>query len=312
MGTGLRRPAGSRNGTGAQATDAGAASKPRSAGEPPAPGLHIVGTPIGNLGDITLRALTVLRGVDLIACEDTRVFAKLAAAHGIAAPTIAYADATRARTEPRVLAALAEGKRVALVSDAGMPLVSDPGYPLVRAAIERGHPVSVAPGPSAPLAALALSGLPSERFLFAGFLPTKSGERRRAIGELAAIPATLLFFEAPHRLPESLADLTDLLGPRPAAVARELTKLFEEVRRAPLDALARHYAEHPDIRGEIVVVVAPPGDSQPADAAEIDRALGEAMHSASLRDAAAEVAARFGRPRREVYARALELKRSQE
>ncbi len=268
-----------------------------------------MGTPIGNMRDITLRALDVLREADLIACEDTRVFAKLASHHGLSAPTVAYSDATQEAAEPRIVKALDDGKRVALVSDAGMPLISDPGYRLVRAALARGHAVTSAPGPSAVPLALALSGLPAERFFFAGFLPAKSSERRRAVAETAAVPSTLVFFEAPHRLAASLGELAELLGPRPAAVARELTKMFEEVRRAPLDELAAHYAKHPDVKGEIAIVIGPPG-AAPAPAAErLDELLREAMAGASLRDAAAEVAARFGLSRRQVYARALALKR---
>lgn len=290
------------------------ASGGQAAGKPPpdrriGPGLHIVATPIGNLRDITLRALDVLRAVDLIACEDTRVFAKLATHHGIGAPTIAYSDATQDAAEPRLLRALAEGKRVALVSDAGMPLISDPGYRLVRAALAGGHAVTAVPGPSAVPMALALSGLPTDRFFFAGFLPSKSGERRRAIADAAQIPATLVFFEAPHRLAASLADLADLLGERPAAVARELTKLFEEVRRAPLQELAAHYAAQAEVKGEIVLVIGPPGDAVAPAAEALDAALRQAMAGASVKDAAAEIAARFGLRRREVYARALELKR---
>src|SRR5215510_2881640 len=218
-----------------QASDGQAPRKP-----PLAPGLHIVATPIGNMKDITLRALDVLHAADLIACEDTRVFAKLASHYGIKAPTVAYSDATQEAAEPRILRALAAGQRVALVSDAGMPLISDPGYRLVRAALARDLAVTAAPGPSAVPMALALSGLPTDRFFFGGFLPAKGGERRRAIGDAALIPSTVVFFEAPHRLAASLADLAELLGDRPAAVARELTKLFEEVRRAPLGALASH------------------------------------------------------------------------
>jgi 16S rRNA (cytidine1402-2'-O)-methyltransferase len=289
-----------------QASDGRAPSKPLSV----APGLHIVATPIGNMADITLRALDVLRSVDLIACEDTRVFAKLASRYGIAAPTVAYSDATQQAHEPAIMRALDGGKRVALVSDAGMPLISDPGYRLVRAAVARGHAVTSAPGPSAVPMALALSGLPTDRFFFAGFLPAKSGERRRAIGEASTVPSTLVFFEAPHRLAASLADLAELLGDRAAAVARELTKLHEEVRRAPLGELAAHYAEHPDVKGEIVLVIGPPdADAVALAAGAVDQALREAMEGASLKDAAAEVAARLGLKRREVYARALELKR---
>lgn len=274
-------------------------------------GLHIVATPIGNMGDITLRALEVLRAADVIACEDTRVFAKLARHYAVTAPTIAYSDATQDAAEPRVLRALAEGKRVALVSDAGMPLISDPGYRLVRAALAGGHAVTCAPGASSVPVALALSGLPTDRFYFAGFLPSRAAERRRAIVEAAGVPGTLVFFEAPHRLAASLGDLAELLGPRPAAVARELTKLFEEVRRAPLDQLAAHYAAQPGVKGEIAIVVGPPGEDAPPAARDVDAALRTAMQNASVRDAAAEVAARLGLQRREVYARALQLKREQ-
>ncbi len=292
-------------GEAAQASDEQALRKPPAV----SPGLHIVATPIGNLRDITLRALDVLRAADLIACEDTRVFAKLARTYGISAPTIAYADATQAAAEPRLLRALREGKRVALVSDAGTPLISDPGYRLVRAALTGGHPVTSAPGASAVPMALALSGLPTERFFFAGFLPARRVERRRAIAEAGTVPSTLVFFEAPHRLPESLADLAELLGPRPAAVARELTKLFEEVRRAPLDQLAAHYEAQPDVKGEIAIVVGPPGEAEVPAAGALDEALQAALQNASVKDAAAEVAARLGLKRRDVYARALQLKR---
>ncbi|MGD9885314.1 MAG: 16S rRNA (cytidine(1402)-2'-O)-methyltransferase [Reyranella sp.] len=287
-----------------QASDGQARRKP-----PLAPGLHIVATPIGNLRDITLRALDVLHGADLIACEDTRVFAKLASHYGIAAPIVAYSDATQDDAEPRLLRALAAGKRVALVSDAGMPLISDPGYRLVRAALAGGHFVTAAPGASALPTALALSGLPTDRFYFGGFLPAREGERRRAIAAAGSVPSTLVFFEAPHRLGPSLADLAELLGPRPAAIARELTKLFEEVRRGPLDELARHYAGHPNVKGEIAIVIGPPEPAAAPRPGAVDEALRLAMAGASVKDAAAEVAARYGLQRREVYARALELKR---
>ena len=288
-----------------QASDGQASRKP----PPLVPGLHIVATPIGNMRDITLRALDVLREADLIACEDTRVFAKLASHYGIAAPTVAYSDATQDAAEPRIVRALAAGKRVALVSDAGMPLISDPGYRLVRAALAGDHVVTSAPGASAVPMALALSGLPTDRFFFGGFLPAKESERRRAIASAAAVAATLVFFEAPHRLAASLVDLAELLGPRPAAIARELTKLFEEVRRGPLTELAQHYALHPDVRGEIVLVIGPPGETEAPAAERLDEALRSAMAGASVKDAAAEVAARYGLRRRDVYARALELKR---
>ncbi|MGZ5908256.1 MAG: 16S rRNA (cytidine(1402)-2'-O)-methyltransferase [Reyranella sp.] len=288
-----------------QASDGQASRKP----PPLVPGLHIVATPIGNLRDITLRALDVLREADLIACEDTRVFAKLASHYGITAPTVAYSDATQDAAEPKIVRALAAGKRVALVSDAGMPLISDPGYRLVRAALAADHVVTSAPGASAVPMALALSGLPTDRFFFGGFLPAKESERRRAIASAAAVPATLVFFEAPHRLAASLVDLAELLGPRPAAIARELTKLFEEVRRGPLTELAQHYALHPDVKGEIVLVIGPPGETEAPAAERLDEALRSAMAGASVKDAAAEVAARYGLKRRDVYARALELRR---
>jgi 16S rRNA (cytidine1402-2'-O)-methyltransferase len=286
------------------------ASDGRGSRKPPlAPGLHIVATPIGNMGDITLRALDTLRGADLIACEDTRVFAKLASHHGISVPTIAYSDATQDAAEPRLVRALGEGKRVALVSDAGMPLISDPGYRLVRAALAGGHRVTPAPGASAVPMALALSGLPTDRFFFSGFLPAKPLDRRRAITEAGAVPATLVFFEAPHRLAASLADLAELLGDRPAAVARELTKLFEEVRRAPLGELAAHYGKQAEVKGEIAIVIGPPGDQEAPSEERLDAALRQAMAGASVKDASAEVAARLGLKRRDVYARALALKR---
>jgi 16S rRNA (cytidine1402-2'-O)-methyltransferase len=287
-----------------QASDGQAPRKP-----PPAAGLHIVATPIGNMRDITLRALDVLHAADLIACEDTRVFAKLASHYGISAPTVAYSDATQDANEPRIVRALEAGKRVALVSDAGMPLISDPGYRLVRAALARGLAVTSAPGPSAVPMALALSGLPTDRFFFGGFLPAKEGERRRAIGAVASLPATLVFFEAPHRLGASLADLAELLGARPAAVARELTKLFEEVRRDSLDKLAAHYTRHPDVKGEIAIVIGAPDEEAAPQAGVLDEALRTALAGASVKDAAAEVAARYGLKRRDVYARALELRR---
>jgi 16S rRNA (cytidine1402-2'-O)-methyltransferase len=291
---------------GLQASDAGGSRKPL----PVVPGLHIVATPIGNMGDITLRALDVLRGVDLIACEDTRVFGKLASHYGISAPTIAYSDATQEAAEPRLAKALGQGARVALVSDAGMPLISDPGYRLVRAALAGGHAVTCAPGASAVPMALAVSGLPTDRFFFGGFLPAKPVERRRAIGEAAIVPATIVFFEAPHRLAASLGDLAELLGARPAAVARELTKLFEEVRRGTLPELAEHYAAQDEVRGEIVLVIGGPVEGAAPAAGTLDEALREAMAGASVKDAASEVAARLGLKRRDVYARALELKRT--
>lgn len=286
-----------------EGTRAGGPSKPD-------PGLYLVATPIGNAEDITLRALRILRGVDAIACEDTRVTRKLLTRYGIATPTLAYHEHNAAKVRPQLLQRLTDGAAIALVSDAGTPLVSDPGYKLVQGCIAAGIPVTAIPGPSAPLAALVLSGLPTDRFLFAGFLPPKAAGRRAALDELAAVPATLVLFESAQRLPALLADLAEVLGARPAAVARELTKLHEEVRRGPLPELAAHYAAAGPPRGEVVVVVAPPAaEAGRADTATVDRALREALGRASLRDASAEVAAATGWPRRQVYARALALTR---
>ena len=218
------------------------------------PGLYLVATPIGNADDITLRAIHVLRAADAVFAEDTRVTAKLLTLHGLTRPLHSYREHNAARAEQDILRHLGEGRAVALVSDAGTPLISDPGQRLVRAVVSQGFTVTPVPGASAPLAALTASGLAGERFLFAGFLPQRGTERRRVIRELVAAPATLVFFEAPSRVGESLADLAAILGPRPAAVAREVTKLHEEFRRAPLDELAVHY-ESNAARGEIVIVV---------------------------------------------------------
>ena len=273
------------------------------------PGLSIVATPIGNAADITLRALAVLDGVDAIACEDTRVTGKLLALYDIRKPCIAYNDHNAERVRPALIERLRRGERLALVSDAGTPLVSDPGYKLVRAAIAEGLPVTAVPGASAPLAALALSGLPTDRFFFAGFLPRLAAARRRALTALADLPATLIFFESPRRLGAALADMLAALGDRPAAVARELTKLFEEVRRARLGDLAAHYGSTAAPRGEVVILVGAPeaGADRAAAAATLDDRLRSARAGASLRDAVAAVAAATGLPRGAVYARALQL-----
>lgn len=244
--------------------------------------------------------------MDLIAAEDTRVTAKLLAIHGIERPLTAYNDHNAARERPRLLKKLQDGARVALVSDAGMPLVSDPGYKLVREALAAGLPVEVIPGASATLTALALSGLPSDRFLFAGFLPAKAGERRRLVEEFKSLQATLIFFEAPQRLGESLADLAAVLGPRPAAVARELTKLHQEVRRGDLASLAAAYADT-EPKGEITLVVAPAPEAE-ADFSKVDRALDQALAFMPVRAAVDLVSEMLEAPRREVYARALKKK----
>jgi 16S rRNA (cytidine1402-2'-O)-methyltransferase len=273
----------------------------------PAAGLYVTATPIGNAGDITLRALELLRAADVIACEDTRVTGKLLSRYGIDTSMQPYHEHNAARMRPLLLQRLAAGEVVALVSDAGTPLISDPGFKLVQAAIAEGIFVTVLPGASAPLAALCVAGLPTDRFLFAGFLPSKTAQRRRVLNELKQIPATLVFLESAQRLAASLADMAEVLGPRSAAVARELTKLFEEVRRDTLGALAQHYAEAGPPRGEVVVAVAPPLDTGAA-AIDLDTALATALARMSLREAAAAVAEATGLPRRQVYARALVLK----
>jgi 16S rRNA (cytidine1402-2'-O)-methyltransferase len=274
---------------------------PRLAG-----GLYVVATPIGNLGDITLRALATLAGADLIACEDTRVTHKLLDRYGITTPLTAYHDHNAAKARPALLRRLAEGASVALVSDAGTPLVSDPGYKLVGAAQEAGHAVTALPGPSALLAALTVAGLPTDQFLFAGFLPPKQAARQARIAELKAIPATVVLFETGPRLAATLADLAAGLGPRDAAVCRELTKLHEEIRRGDLNTLAQG-ADAGESRGEIVLVIGPPPASDQPSAADTEALLREALTRSSLKDAVAEIAEATGAPRRQLYQRALEL-----
>jgi 16S rRNA (cytidine1402-2'-O)-methyltransferase len=275
-----------------------------------ASGLHLVATPIGNLGDITLRALWVLRGVDRILCEDTRVTARLLASYGVNKPLDPYHDHNADRVRPAILAALRRGETLALVSDAGTPLISDPGFKLVRAALAENLPVTAAPGPSAALTALILSGLPPEIFLFAGFLPARSPARRRALANWSDLAATLIFFEGPSRLAASLADMAEILGDRGAAVARELTKRHEEIHRGQLSALAQHYRDAGAPRGEAVIVVGPPEIAPPATASDVDHRLGELLAGHSLRDAVAQLAAETGIARRALYERALALQRA--
>jgi 16S rRNA (cytidine1402-2'-O)-methyltransferase len=275
-----------------------------------APGLYLVATPIGHSRDITLRALDVLAGADLLAAEDTRQTRKLLDIHGIRRPPrsiLPYHDHNGAAQRPRLLAAMAEGRSVALVSDAGTPLVADPGWRLACEAVAAGLAVTAVPGASALLAALSVAALPTDRFLFAGFLPPRDAARRRTLSELAAVPATLVFYESPRRLAACLAAMAEVLGAgRSAAVCRELTKRFEEVRRGTLGGLAGAQAGAPVPRGEMVVLVGPPLAPEP-DADALDAALLAALARHSMRDAAAEVAARLDLPRRQVYARALEL-----
>jgi 16S rRNA (cytidine1402-2'-O)-methyltransferase len=278
--------------------------------EPLSPGLYVVATPIGNLKDVTFRALGVLAAADAILAEDTRVTKRLLAHYGIATPLLTYNEHSNAAVRERMVHRLKDGQALALVSDAGTPLVSDPGYRLVGAAIAAGLPVTPIPGPSAILTALVVSGLPTDRFFFEGFLPPKSAARRSRLAELAGIPGTLMLFEAPHRLPAMLADAADVLGERAAVVARELTKLFETVRRGSLRELASLFAQEGPPKGEIVVLI---GEGASAAAPEADAAFDEKLSAAlarhSIKDAAALVAAETGLPRRDVYARALAIAR---
>ena len=273
-------------------------------------GLVLVATPIGNLADFSPRAAAALRTADLVLCEDTRTTARLLQHHGITVRTEALHDHNEEGRVPGLLQRLRDGARIAVVSDAGTPLVSDPGFRLVRAAVAAGLPVTAVPGANAAVTALVLSGLPPQPFLFLGFPPPRSAARLAAFGqlraaELAGLSATLIWHEAPHRLAEMLADAATTFGPRPAAVARELTKRFEEVRRAPLPDLAAFYAAEP-ARGEITVILGPP-DPETTEAADLDTLLHQALANGTVKDAAATVAAATGLPRKTVYSRALEL-----
>lgn len=271
-----------------------------------APGLYIVATPIGNLRDITLRALDVLAQADLVLAEDTRVTGKLLSAYGLKKPLERYDEHAAERARPKILAVLAKGGRVALVSDAGTPLVSDPGYRLVNEVLEAGANVWPIPGASALLAALTVSGLPTDRFMFVGFPPTKSLARKSFFADLAASRATLIFYEGGPRLAASLADMAQAFGPRPASVSRELTKLFETTIRGPLDVLAADpRLDSP--KGEIVVLVGP-AEQEAATEADADAALSEALTRMGPSEAAAQVAKALGLDRRSLYRRALELK----
>jgi 16S rRNA (cytidine1402-2'-O)-methyltransferase len=275
---------------------------------PLAPGLYLVATPIGNLGDISLRALAVLARADLIAAEDTRHSKKLLTHYGIAAKLTPYHEHNAATERPRLLARLRAGEAVALISDAGTPLISDPGYKLVRAALDEGLAVTSIPGPSATLAALTSAGLPTDTFLFAGFLPPKQGARRARLGELADAPATLIFFETAPRLAKSLADMAEALGPREAAVARELTKLHETVTRGTLPELASEFAQSEQLKGELVVLVAPPSlDQTEASDDAIIAALREALETESFRDAVRTVTEKVNASRARVYELGLKL-----
>jgi 16S rRNA (cytidine1402-2'-O)-methyltransferase len=275
--------------------------------KPLASGLYVVATPIGNLGDITLRALETLAAADLVACEDTRVTRKLCERYGLTTPLTPYHDHNAATARPHILRRLAAGEAIALVSDAGTPLVSDPGYKLVRAAQEEGHSVIAIPGASAVLAALTVAGLPTDRFFFAGFLPNKASARDERITEFATLPATAVLFEAGSRIADTLGLLARKLGSRDTVVCRELTKLHEEVRRGDLAALAEHWAHDGETRGEFVIVIAPAAEPVHHDQ-DVDDLLRRALAGASVKEAVAAVAAATGQPRRHIYQRALALK----
>jgi 16S rRNA (cytidine1402-2'-O)-methyltransferase len=273
----------------------------------PAGGLYLVATPIGNLGDITLRALETLAGVDLIACEDTRITRRLTERYGIATQLTPYHEHNAALARPKILEHLAQGASVALVSDAGTPLISDPGYKLVRAVCAAGFGVIALPGPSSVLTALSVAALPTDRFYFEGFLPPKRTARRARLTELSRLDATLVLFESGNRVQETLADLAEIRGTREAAICREMTKMHEEVSRAPLVELAQSAATL-ETRGEFVLVIGPQAEgAQIMTAEEVDDLLRDRLSRDSVKDAVAHAVEVSGRPRREIYARALEL-----
>ncbi len=271
------------------------------------PALYLVATPIGNLGDITIRALETLAAADIVACEDTRVTRVLLDRYGIRRRTTAYHEHNAAEAGPKLVEAVMAGRSVALVSDAGTPLVSDPGYRLVESVVEAGGRVIPVPGASALLSALTASGLPSDTFLFAGFLPSRAGQRKTRLDELKAAPATLVFYESPRRLAETLSAMAETLGDRPAAIGRELTKAFEEMRRGSLAELAASYAEEDTPRGEIVICVGLPANEQP-DAADIDALLLSLAAELGASKAAGEAARMTGGRKADLYRRLMELK----
>src|ERR1700709_246526 len=271
------------------------------------PGLHLVATPIGNLGDVTLRALETLAGVDIIACEDTRITRRLTERYGITALLKPYHEHNAALARPKILEKLAQGASIALVSDAGTPLISDPGFKLVREVCAAGHAVIALPGPSSVLSALAVAALPTDRFFFEGFLPSKETARRARLTELARVEATLVMFESGNRVQDTLADLAGIMGTRDAAICREMTKMHEEIRRAPVAELAK-IAATLETRGEFVLVIGPPAaDAQIMTEDALDDLLRSQLKHASVKDTVAHAVELSGRPRREIYARALEL-----
>lgn len=273
------------------------------------PGLYIVATPIGNLGDMTLRGLATLAAADTVLCEDTRITARLLERYAIRVPLSPYHEHNAAKVRPGILARLKDGACIALVSDAGMPLVSDPGYRLVHEAIAEGIPVTACPGPSAVLTGLALSGLPSDRFAFFGFMPQKSGERKRLLGEVEAMRATLVFFDSPHRICDTLADVAAALPGRQVAVARELTKLHEEVLRGSAQEVAAQLAQRAAVKGEITLLLGPPeAEAQAPREEDLAAAIAEALKTHSASRAAVEIARRHGLSKKEIYDRILALK----
>ena len=273
----------------------------------PVPGLYLVATPIGHLGDITLRALETLAGVDIIACEDTRITRRLTERYAISAELKPYHEHNAVMARPKILERLAQGASIALVSDAGTPLISDPGFKLVREVCAAGHPVIALPGPSSVLSALSVAALPTDRFFFEGFLPAKETARRARLAELARIDATLVMFESGNRVQDTLADLAEIMSTRDAAICRELTKMHEDIKRAPVAQLAK-LADTLETRGEFVLVIGPPpADAQVMTNGDLDDLLRYSLQRDSVKDAVAHAVELSGRPRREVYARALEL-----
>jgi len=272
----------------------------------PVPGLHLVATPIGNLGDITLRALETLAGVDIIACEDTRITRRLTERYAITAELKPYHEHNAALVRPKILERLAQGASIALVSDAGTPLISDPGFKLVREVCAAGHQVIALPGPSSVLSALSVAALPTDRFFFEGFLPPKAAARRARLTELSRIDATLVMFESGNRVQDTLRDLASIMGARDAAICREMTKLHEDIRRAPVSELAKA-ADTLETRGEFVLVIGPPAGAQMMAEDALDDLLRSSLQRDSVKDAVAHAVELSGRPRREIYARALEV-----
>ncbi|MEI8180810.1 16S rRNA (cytidine(1402)-2'-O)-methyltransferase [Aestuariivirga sp.] len=278
--------------------------------EPLASGLYVVATPIGNLGDMTIRALATLAGAETVLCEDTRTSGKLMERFAIKTRLAPYHEHNAQKVRPQILARLQQGATIALISDAGMPLVSDPGYRLVKEAVAMGIPVTACPGPSAVLTGLALSGLPTDRFLFAGFVPQKQGERKKLFAEFARLRATLIFFESPHRIIETLHDLSSALPGRHVAVTRELTKLHEEVLRGAAAEIAMQLESRPSVKGEITLLVGPPEAEEEVSETELENAITHALTEMPASKAASEVAKRFNLNRADAYQRILARRES--